>query len=119
VRWFSVQIWRAWRVEGHDFGALEEAVILVRATSKEDAAFKVRMREKATDSSFRNELGQTVEVVGLEIDTIFDTNNSGVSSGEVFGRLYEISENGEVDWGPRTSVIQVGPSKVRLANKED
>lgn len=103
---FGVKVWRSWTVDGYDSpGALEEAVLLIRAGSPEEAADAALAKSRAAESEHQNSDGATVRIRTLGVDWVFDAHASRAVSGlEVFARLYEVDDDEPPPFGPPPEV---------------
>ncbi|MDP9387813.1 MAG: DUF4288 domain-containing protein [Actinomycetota bacterium] len=100
-RWFGVKFWRTWSVGDDDPQFLEEIVLVVRATSPDEAGRRATELAVAADAEVVNDRGELVHVRTVNRDYVFDTHSDTLitlDDWEVFGQLFELNPDGSVEF---------------------
>ncbi len=97
-RWFGVKVWKTWLVAGTD-AYVEESIYVVRAPDSASAQHQAGQAARRDAIGYLNEEGEAVDIHVSRISTAYDMKTTRLTSGlEVFSQLFEVSDDGVIDW---------------------
>ncbi|MGI8684888.1 MAG: hypothetical protein ACR2MO_07350 [Acidimicrobiales bacterium] len=99
-RFFGVRVWRTWTVDGDD-RCYEEVVLVVRATSADEAGARATELALASDVDVVNDAGELCHVRTVNVDYVYDNHQPTLVDqygSEFFGNLYSVNPDGSVEF---------------------